>query len=278
MDYNDLTPVEVHLQDILNVLFGLAALVAILDYFGIKPKQRADGVKMTLSRRWKLAIMLTLVAASLGLSGYSFYRSRHPKIIEKIIEKPVEKIVEKLVPQECPKCESAAITGKKKAAAPPPQTQSGQDNVQTGSITTAPCSNVQVGGSGNQATANCLPVARHLSQQQVSALGQLQIPPQVEMTLTTEADANSRTYAQEIFDACKGRISPNSFFTSLQWSSAPPTGVVVRVHDRENELIALAVQVANILRTPSVRVVSGVDAAAKPGKVEIIVGSPPTQP
>jgi hypothetical protein len=80
----------------------LASLVAILDYFGVKPKQRSDGTKMSLSRRWKLAIMLTLVAASLALSGYGFYRSLHPRIVERIIEKPVDRIVEKMVPKDCP--------------------------------------------------------------------------------------------------------------------------------------------------------------------------------
>jgi len=88
-------------QDGLNILLGIAALVAILDYFGLKPKQRLGGSTMPLSRKWKLAIMLFLVASSLSLSIYSFYRSRHPKIVEKIVEKPV--VVEKIIKPECPK-------------------------------------------------------------------------------------------------------------------------------------------------------------------------------
>ena len=84
-------------QTIFNILFALAALVAILDYFGIKPTKQA-GRRMPLSRRWKLLVMLALTATSLVLSGYSFYRSLHPKIVEKVIEKPIERIVQK----ECP--------------------------------------------------------------------------------------------------------------------------------------------------------------------------------
>jgi hypothetical protein len=87
----------------IDVLFALAALVAILDYFGIKPKQPIWGLAMPLSKNWKLLLMLGLVGLSLALSGYGYYRSSRPKIVEKIVDRPVERIVEKLVPQECPK-------------------------------------------------------------------------------------------------------------------------------------------------------------------------------
>jgi hypothetical protein len=106
------------LQEIVDLIACLAGLVAILDYFGIKPKRKAEGGSMSLSRKWKLVIMLALVASSLGLSLYSFYRSRHPKIVEKIIEKPVEKIVEKPVDRIVEKtlpCPKAKITTPKKA-------------------------------------------------------------------------------------------------------------------------------------------------------------------
>lgn len=59
------------LNQILTILFGLAAVVAILTYFGIRPKGSLRAV--VLSRNWKLAVMLLLVAASLGMSGYSLY-------------------------------------------------------------------------------------------------------------------------------------------------------------------------------------------------------------
>jgi hypothetical protein len=87
---------------LIDGLVALAALVAILDYFGLKPREPIWGLTMPLSKNWKLAIMLGLVAASLGMSSYGFYRSYQPKIVEKTVEKPVEKVVEKLVPQECP--------------------------------------------------------------------------------------------------------------------------------------------------------------------------------
>src|SRR6202011_3463219 len=50
------------------------------------PKKPVWGLAMPLSRNWKLVIMLVLVAASLGLSGYGIYRSLRPKIVERIVE------------------------------------------------------------------------------------------------------------------------------------------------------------------------------------------------
>lgn len=138
-------------QEIVDIVVLLASVVAVLDYFGIKPKQRVEGVKMTLSRKFKLALMLILVAASFGLSAYSFYRSRHPITIvekvpvEKIVEKPVERIIEKLVPQKCPKVVSQS-SKQGKLEIPPGATISATTNapdsaavgVNTGTVTVNP--------------------------------------------------------------------------------------------------------------------------------------------
>jgi hypothetical protein len=98
---------------IVDCIVTLAAVVAILDYFGVKPKRPSWGLVMPLGRNWKLGIMLILVAASLGMSGYGFYRSLHPKIVEKTVtvtvDKPVDRVVEKLVPQKCPKTHSTNV-------------------------------------------------------------------------------------------------------------------------------------------------------------------------
>jgi hypothetical protein len=139
-----------------DVFVLVASVLAILEYFGVKPRQRSEGAKMSPSRKWKLAIMLTLVAASLSLSGYSFYRSRHPIVIEKIVEKPVDRIVEKLVPQECQKNQNRKPQKLKPSkASQTPATASASDHgAAVGSITQGPDSIAQVGGAGNSAVIN----------------------------------------------------------------------------------------------------------------------------
>jgi hypothetical protein len=112
-----------------DVIGAVASIVVILDYFGIKPTAGAWGSIMALNQKWKLAIMLGLVGLMLFSSGYGFYRSLRPKIIEKIVtvtvEKPVDRIVEREVPQKCPTCpkctKSASLTTK--PPAPLPQSQ-----------------------------------------------------------------------------------------------------------------------------------------------------------
>jgi hypothetical protein len=137
-------------QALMDILITLAALVGILDYFGLKPKQLPSVRAMPLNRKWKLAIMLGLVAAALGMSAYSFYRSFRPKIVEKVIEKPVEKVVEKLVPQECPPVDTHSKKASRDAAKQPTptQSQSGQSNTQTGPITQGPGSALSFGQTG----------------------------------------------------------------------------------------------------------------------------------
>lgn len=107
------------IQLVVDLIACLAGTAAVLDYFGIKPKQWAEGGKWSLSRKWKLAIMLTLVGTSLGMSGYSFYRARHPLIVEKIVEKPVDRVVEKLVPANCPKVAPVPETTRKESPQQP---------------------------------------------------------------------------------------------------------------------------------------------------------------
>lgn len=135
---------------IVDIIVISGSLAAVLDYFGIKPKPSMGAASMP-SRKWKLVIMLGLVALSLGLTGYAFYRSLRPKIVEKIIEKPVDRIVEKekIVPAECPKPPTAekAKKAKKDNAPPagtpqqPPMTQDcgggncAQSSGQTGGVT-----------------------------------------------------------------------------------------------------------------------------------------------
>jgi hypothetical protein len=120
---------------------------------------------MTLSRRWKLALMLTLVAASLGLSGYSFFRSRHRIVIEKIVEKPVDRIVERVVEKPVPiPCPPAEKTQGHKASAPtlpvdlPKKSQDNSVHIEKGSTvdqkSSGDCSPNIIGGSS---TVNCAP-------------------------------------------------------------------------------------------------------------------------
>lgn len=60
----------------INLIVGIAALITILDYFGVKPGQwTALGLVMPSSQKWKLVVMLGLVTVSLAMSSYGFYQS-----------------------------------------------------------------------------------------------------------------------------------------------------------------------------------------------------------
>jgi hypothetical protein len=99
----------VRVQNVITAVFLIAAVVAILDYFGIKPNAGSFGHIVPLSKTWKLALMLGLVGVSLGLSIRSFYLARRQP-------KEITRIVEKEVPAQCPKQECPQET---KASSPP---------------------------------------------------------------------------------------------------------------------------------------------------------------
>ncbi len=62
------------LSHVTDCVVAFAALLAIFEYFGIKKDHPMWGFRMPLNRRWKLIVMVCLVAASFGMSGYRLYR------------------------------------------------------------------------------------------------------------------------------------------------------------------------------------------------------------
>lgn len=116
---------------VLDVVVAIAALVSILDFFGLRPGESSSWNVMPLNRKWKLALMLGLVAAALAMSGYSFYRATYPKIVEKVVEKPVDRIVEKTVPQQCPQPKPVPPRKSSQPGNSPAQKNSGDANTNT---------------------------------------------------------------------------------------------------------------------------------------------------
>ena len=196
---------------------------------------------MPLSKRWKLALMLALVAASLGLSGYAFYRALRPKIVERVVEKPVERPV----PQECPKIDfskqqATPHTKKDKSASPtttaPSQTATGNNNSQVGGgITTGDCSPVQVGGSNNQASVNCVPPERTLNQAQLAAVRRVfdSLPDSVRVFVQTIGNnGEALRYAQQFQDVAveRGKSgNPKAVILGLFWRPVP-LGLIIASH------------------------------------------------
>jgi len=126
-------------------VIAVAALVAMLDYFGLKPKQPLWGLAKPLNRNWKLAMMLGLVAAALGMSGYGFYRSLHPKIVEKL----TEKIIEKPVPIPCPESSKESKPAKSGTQSKPKVPSKAPESYPAFSVTNPSGSIINQGSTAN---------------------------------------------------------------------------------------------------------------------------------
>jgi hypothetical protein len=103
-----------------------------------------------LLRIGTIAVCATVYFLLVGRQMVAEWHKEHPMVATKSPE-PVSPTSPAPAPQEPP----AKKSSPPKQNPPKGQQQSGKDNVQTGSVTTGPCSNVFNGGSGNQGTTNC---------------------------------------------------------------------------------------------------------------------------
>lgn len=195
---------------IVDCIVTLAALVAILDYFGVKPKRPLCGLAMPLSRNWKLGVMLTLVAASLGMTGYGFYRSIRPKVIEKVVEKPVDRVIEKLVPQECPQHQTAKDRKKDKSTVrenKPIPLSPGVGSIQqsnSGGL------NVQQATTGNDSPIIDSPVTignvpKRISPQDMATITRFLAgaPIKAHIRISFDQNSNVKAFAEDLYKALK---------------------------------------------------------------------------
>ena len=232
----------------LEILGAIASVVVILDYFGIKPNTHAWGSIMALNQKWKLAIMLGLVGLTLWFSGYGFYRSLRPKVIEKTVtvtvEKPVDRIVEKIVKADCPNkaaaSKSQATKTNKDAPVParqPPMTQDcgggncAQSSGQTGGVTAG--------------QINVAPLARMLTPDQQRTLATLLKAGGTFTLFLRHADHNFE--AQQYCDSFKAVFQEagwniiDEFNARMIPESRPGQGLQIIVNDVNNPPAAAVV-------------------------------------
>jgi len=138
------------------MLIIIAAIMLILDMVG-----SADIIRSRYPRAWVAVtsrptiLLLLLIAITLLDRNYKDAMAVGPPPSVKIYA-PSPPLLAIREPE--PPHPSAQKSGKSVA-----QNQSGKENVQTGSITQGPCSNLQVGGANNIQAANCGPAPLILS-------------------------------------------------------------------------------------------------------------------
>jgi hypothetical protein len=182
-----------------------------------------------------------------------------------IVEAPVVKPIPKAHPARVPRISLATPL----PSTPAPIEQHGSDSGAVGgSITTGPCSNVQVGGSNNQATTNCVP-DRHLTSQQIATLRTLTRPFNVKVTLEMTMDGSG--YGSELTDALN--MQPMDWRVGM-WVGKEPRGVSINIHDRDEPfaLQRFAAVLGAILNVPKANYFFGNDTP--PGTIRIVVGGP----
>jgi hypothetical protein len=226
---------------VLDCVVVFAALLAILDYFGIKRDHPFWGLRMPLNQRWKLGIMLCLVTASLVMATYAFVRAYRPKIV--VTEKPVEKISERTIQLDCPIAKPT--TNKHKtlpATANKDVSSSGENSPPIGSVTQgagSAFSNNQQGGI-TAATINMAPPARTLSSQQKASIidAATGVPSDVTIVIEHPTDSEASDYAKIIYDAIVGTHPNTRIGSALSYGGQPPPkGLYILGHTGDNNVL-----------------------------------------
>ncbi len=222
--------------------------------------------------------MLVLVVAAVGMSGYGFYRSSRPKIVERIIDKPVS------VP--CPES-SKELEPEKPRTAPRPKLQTsqqqvgGKDNVQqAGAISQGPGSIAQV-GSNNQASIVSGPPDRTLTASQEGAIAEVAkgIPAQIRIVVEHPTDYESSEYGKVIHDAL-AEFRSADLGTALSYGGQPPpVGLYVLAHTDDSNVMPYANQLYDAMKKVGIPCEAYQVDFVPAGTLRISVGvKPPLKP
>jgi hypothetical protein len=252
---------------VLTAVGVAAAIIAALPPLGVdirifgRPNMPLEGIPYLRAQQAWIAIVVALI--SLAVSAGAFYYFFRPRVVEK----PVDRILEKIVPAQCP----AEPPAKAKSAKPETTSDIKQHGDATGAVggnvTQGPCSNLQIGGRGNQSAANCLPVQRHLSDSEKACLvtlaGSLSIPISVRVPTNGDQD-----FAVEISRVFQSKGKAEEFLYLL---SAWPHGNFVQASsDTASTAAFLAAQLPRCgipIRQ------SSQDDKLKPGQLLLIIGN-----
>ncbi len=105
------------------------------------------------------------------------------------------------------------------------------------SITTGPCSNVQVGGHGNQAAVNC-DISRRLSQQQIASIKSsaqtlCATLPLINIT-APNGDQEAQRYAYDFVEALRGGGCKADLALPIPGLTPDVSGIHIAVRDFNN--------------------------------------------
>lgn len=152
------------------------------------------------------------------------------------------------------------------------------DNAQvSGDVQAGPCSNIQVGGSNNQATTNCVPPDRQLTDSQRSVVHDflLSIPSSVKVFVKTIGDnGEAQRYAQQFQDeavACGRSGNPRQVILGLFWHPVP-VGLIIATHSDEDAASIYRDKLVQTLSLMNIEAENKVGDWIESGQLYIVVG------
>jgi hypothetical protein len=144
-----------------------------------------------------------------------------------------------------------------------------------GGITAGPCSNIQVGGNGNQAQTNCGPIDRHLSVDQRGAIKNAiaAFPDGVKLQVYTPQGSEPFQFGKEISDVAHELNKGEDLIISLE---PFPKGVYILVNSQTDISFPSAQEFGNVLVRHGIAVTSfEAHSYVKSGTIRWVVSEQP---
>ena len=203
-------------------------------------------------------MMLVLVTISCGVCQVMGFIARcAPKSLRRLWRRRSKTWFRKNALKQIPRTSQPnTLSAPSVPSAPPSQTATGNNNGQVGgSVTTGDCSNVQIGGTGNQATTNCVPPDRHLTQAQFDAISDvtkgLPADMSAELEVLAVSDKDAIHYASEIRDALQKHTKIN-FQMELAPRETMPEVICVCVNNVPGSVFDIAQRLATAMNNSGI--------------------------
>jgi hypothetical protein len=271
--YTGVMPVFDFAGHYLWIVFGHAWVLVVAVFVFVGQFENVFGFKLTIPRWIRLGAII----------GVVFFAQA--KVYWELVENlPV---VLRTAPPPAPTI-IHTLGSKQPRPGPTSQQQSGKNNVQTGPITSGPCSNLQIGGSNNQGTIdNCqatiisAPPDRTLSDSQERAISEIakDISPEVKVVVEHPSDYESSEYAKTIHDAL-AEFHLAELTTALSYGGQPPpVGLYVLAHTDDDKVIPYANKLYDAMKKAGIPCEGYQVDWVPSGTLRISVGiKPPSQP
>lgn len=238
-----------------------------------------------VARRFRAWLWITIIAVTLLGGAFSLMNSwlKPAAAKQAANQSPLPEAPTTAPTPAAPITRPAPVQPTRTRKQPPTQTATGTDNAQVGGgVNAGPCSNVQIGGRGNQGRVNCSSIPfRILTESQKQAIKTLldTFPPSVLVTIGgIYGSGDAANYALDLFPLFEGRHLGNQTTPAIRTGFPTTwTNVFVATCSDDDSASQYRDALVRTLNSLGIQARAANGSKVAPGNLEILVGFRPEE-